>query len=87
MAHSGFQQQARNPVLHLHHLAHQQMAVAQGAAPIPKLRGRHVAFRKEVTAQAVGDLVGIDPVVLLLSQCDGAQHRRMRYLHLCRMRK
>src|SRR2546425_8780083 len=49
--------------------------------------GCHVAFRQEVAAQAVGDLAGIDAIVLLLGRCDGAQHQGMRYLHLLSMRE
>jgi hypothetical protein len=44
-----------------------------------------VALRQEVTAQALGDLAGIDPIVLLLGRSDGAQHQGMRYLHLLSM--
>src|SRR5437016_7409278 len=47
----------------------------------------HVAFRQEVAAQAVGDLAGIDAIVLLLGRSDGAQHQRMRYLHLLSVRE
>jgi hypothetical protein len=43
------------------------MPIAQGAAAILNLSGSHVAFRQKVTAQAVGNLAGIDPIVLLLS--------------------
>jgi len=82
MAHSGLQKQTRNSILHLHHLAYQQVAIAQGAAPIPNLCGDHLAFRQEVAAQAVSDLAGIDPVVR-----DRSQHYWMRDLHLCSMRK
>jgi hypothetical protein len=46
-----------------------------------------VAFRQEVAAQAGRDLAGIDPIILLLGQCDGAEHHRVRHLHLGRMRK
>jgi hypothetical protein len=46
-----------------------------------------VAFRQEVAAQAVGDLAGVDPIDLLLGRSDGAQHQRMRHLHLRRVRK
>ena len=87
MAHSRFHQQARDPVLHLHHLAHQQVPVAQSAAPIPNLGGSHVAFRQKIAAQAVGDLAGIDPIVLLLCRGDRAQHQRVRDLHLLGVRQ
>jgi ABC-type bacteriocin/lantibiotic exporter with double-glycine peptidase domain len=60
VTHSGFHQQTRNPILHLHHLAHQQVSIAQGSVSVPNRGGCHVAFRQEVAAQAVGDLAGID---------------------------
>jgi len=63
------------------------MPIAQGAASVPNRSGRHVAFWQEVAAQAVGDLAGIDAIVLLLGRSDGARHQRMRYLHLFRMRE
>ena len=87
MAHTGFQQQTRDPVLHLHHLAHQQVPVAQGPAPIPDLCGGHVALRQKVAAQAIGDLAGVNPIVLLLSRGDRAQHQWVRYLHLLGVRE
>jgi hypothetical protein len=37
---------------------------------------------RTLTAQAIGDLAGVDPIILLLGRCDGAQHQRMRYLYL-----
>jgi hypothetical protein len=37
MAHSGFQQQTRDSILHLNRLANQQMPVPQRAAAIPDL--------------------------------------------------
>src|SRR5438128_3190980 len=37
VAHSGFHQQTRDPILHLHHLPHQQVPVAQGSAAIVNL--------------------------------------------------
>src|SRR5437667_11749056 len=76
-----------DPILHLHHLAHQQVSVAQGSASVSNRGGCHVAFRQEVAAQAVGDLAGIDAIVLLLGRSDGAQHQRMRYLHLLSVRE
>ena len=36
--------------------------------------------------QAVGDLVGIDAVVLFPRRCNGPQHQWMRYFHRGRMR-
>jgi len=82
-----FHQQTGDAILHLHHLAHQQVTVAQGSASIANGGGCHVALRQEVTAQAFSDLAGIDPIVLLLGRGDGAQHQRMRYLHLLRVWK
>src|SRR5450755_3256084 len=58
------------------------MPVAQGPASIPNLSRCHVAFRQEVTAQAVGNLAGINPIILLFRCGDGAQHQRMRHLYL-----
>src|SRR5205823_10816415 len=87
VAHSCFHQQTGDPILHLHHQAHQQVSVAQGSASVSNRGGCHVAFRQEVAAQAVGDLAGIDAIVLLLGRSDGAQHQRMRYLHLLRVWK
>jgi hypothetical protein len=46
-----------------------------------------VALRQEIAAQAVGDLAGINPIVLLLRRCDGTQHQRMRHFDLLRMRQ
>ena len=46
-----------------------------------------MALGQEVTAQAVGNLAGIDLVVLLLGCCDRSQHQRMRHLHLLGVRK
>src|SRR6266849_1126856 len=47
VTHSGFHQQTRDPILDLHHLAHQQVAVAQRSTSVPN-RGRgHVALRQE----------------------------------------
>jgi hypothetical protein len=42
-----------------------QVSVAQRAAPVSNLGRRHVAFRQKVAAQAVGDLAGINALVLL----------------------
>src|SRR5947209_2642296 len=87
VTHSCLHQQTGDAILHLHHLAHQQVAVAQSSASVPNGGACHVALRQEVTAQAVGDLAGINPVVFLLGRSDGAQHQRMRYLHLLRVWK
>jgi hypothetical protein len=35
-------------------------------------RRRHVALRQEVAPEAVGNLAGVDPVVLLFSRSDRA---------------
>src|ERR1700682_6407691 len=56
IAHPGFHPQTRNPILHLHPLAHPQLSVAQGSPSIPNLGGCHVALRQEVATQAVSDL-------------------------------
>ena len=72
MADPCFHKQTGDAILHLHHLAHQQVAVAQASASIANRGGCHVALWQEVTAQAVGDLAGIDPIVLLLGRCDSA---------------
>src|SRR5271165_902411 len=61
------------------------MPVSQGAASIPNLGRCHVAFRQKVTAQAVGNLAGINPIILLFRRGDGAQHQRMRHLYLGRV--
>jgi hypothetical protein len=77
VGHPGFHQEARDPALHLDHLPHQQMPVAQGPSPVSHFRGRHVTLRKEVTAQAVGDFAGIDSVVLRLRCSDRSKHHRV----------
>jgi hypothetical protein len=46
-----------------------------------------VTLRKKVATQAIGDLAGIDLVVLLFGRCNRPQHQRMSYLDLFRMRK
>jgi hypothetical protein len=46
-----------------------------------------MALRQEVATQAVGDLAGIDLVVLPLGCRDGSQHQRVGYLHLFGMWK
>jgi hypothetical protein len=62
------------------------MPVAQNAALISNLRRDHVTLRQEIAAQTIGDLAGIDLVVLLLGRCNRPQHQWMSY-HLLRMRK
>jgi hypothetical protein len=61
-------------------LPHQQVPLAQSTAA--HLSGRYVALRKEVASQAVGDLVGIDLVVLFLGRCNRTQHQRVCHLDL-----
>ena len=64
IADPAFHEQPRYTVLHLHHLPHHQVPVAQRTAPVPDLGRSRVALGKKIAAQAVGDLAGIDPVVL-----------------------
>lgn len=59
MANARFHEQTRDPILHLHHMTHQQMSVTQRAPAIPNLSRRHVAFRQGITAQAISNLAGI----------------------------
>ena len=87
MSHTLFQQQPRYAVLHLHHLLDQQSAVAQRSAPVADLGRSHVTLWKEIATKTVGDLAGIDLVVLALGCGDGSQHQGVRYLHLFRMWK
>src|SRR5271165_1873680 len=61
------------------------MPVSQGPTSIPNLGRGHVAFRQEVAAQAVGNLAGINPIILLFRRSDGAQHQRMSHLYLGRV--
>src|SRR5260221_8529803 len=72
VAHTGFHQQNSNLVLHLHGLADQQVPIAQRAAPFANLRRGHVALRQKITAQAVGNLIGIDAIVLFLGRGNGS---------------
>src|SRR5437667_2484960 len=58
------------------------MPVPQRAPSISYLSGHHVALREEIASQAVGDLAGIDLVVLLLGRCNRSQHQRMSHLDL-----
>jgi hypothetical protein len=67
VGHPGLHQEARDPVLHLNHLPHQQMPVAQSPAPISDLGRGHMALRKEITAETVGNLAGIDTVILFFA--------------------
>src|SRR5260370_15072222 len=85
--HTRLHQETRDTVLHLHHLSHQQMPLPQGAPSIPYRCRHHVALREEVAAQAVGQLAGIDPVVLLLGRRNRPQHQRMSHLYLFGVRK
>lgn len=39
-----------------------------------------MALGQEIAAQAVGDLAGVDPIVLLFGCGDGPLHQRMSYL-------
>jgi hypothetical protein len=41
-----------------------------------------VALWQEITPYTVGDLAGIDLVVLLFGRRNGSEHQRMRHLHL-----
>ena len=76
---SSFHQQRADLVLHLHHLAHQQVAVAQRAPPLAS-RGRgHVARRQGIATQSVANLVAIDAIVLFLRHGNGPQHRGVRH--------
>ena len=81
VAHPGLHQQAGYTVLHLYRLPQHQAAVAQDPPPVPNLGRCHVALRQEIAAQAVGDLAGVDPVVLPLRCGNRSQHQRMGYLH------
>ncbi len=74
-------------ILYLHHLLDYKAAIAKRAAPVADLGCCHVALGQEIAPQAIGDLAGIDSVVLLLGRSNRAQHQRMRYLHLLGMRK
>src|SRR3984885_6325370 len=73
-------QQPANFVLHLHHLADQQIAIAQRAPPFANGRGGHVTLRQKITPQAVTDLAGVDVIVFLFCRCDGSQHQWMPHL-------
>jgi len=62
---------------HLHHLAHQQVAIPQRPSPFTNRSRCHVALGQEIAAQAVANLAGIDAIVLLFCCSDGAQHQGM----------
>src|SRR3981189_3613627 len=63
------------------------MPVPQGAPSIPYRSRHHVALWEEVASQAVGELAGIDLVVLLLGCSNRAQHQWMCHLDLGGMRQ
>src|SRR5579863_4922617 len=63
------------------------MAVAQNPPPVPDRSRRHVALGQEVASEAVGDLAGIDAIVLLFGRRDGPQHQRVRHFYGCGMRQ
>ena len=85
VAHAGLHQQSGDPILHLHGLPLDQIAITQNPPPVADRSRGDVALRQEVPAQAVGDLAGIDPVVLLFGRSHGPQHQRMRNLHCLSM--
>ena len=87
LADPGFHQQTRYPVLHLYRLPQHQAAVTEDLAPVADLGRCHVALGKEIAAQAVGDLAGIDAIVLPLGSGNRTKHQRMRHLHLRSMGK
>jgi hypothetical protein len=58
-----------------------QMSVAQRPAPISNVRRCYMALRQEIATEAVGNLAGIDPVVLLLCCRYGPQHYQVCDLH------
>ena len=64
-----------------------QVPVSQCSASVPDLPRSHVALWQEITPYTVGDLAGIDPVVLLLGSRNGSEHEWMRHLHLLGVRK
>ena len=80
VTHARFHQQHADFVLHLHHLPHQQVAIAQCAPPLANRRRGHVALRQKITPQAVANLAGVDAVVLFLGGGNSPQHQRMRHL-------
>ena len=46
-----------------------------------------MALRQEIASQAVGNLAGIDRVVLLFGRRDGPQHQRMSHLNRAGVRQ
>src|ERR1700751_2110726 len=65
---------------HLHHPAHQQVAIPQRAAPLAN-RGRgRVALRLRIAAQAATNLVGVPAIDLLFRWGYGPQHQRVCHL-------
>src|ERR1700738_751586 len=62
------------------------MPVPQRAPSIPYRCRHHVALWEEVASQAVGELAGIELVVLLLGCSNRAQHQWMCHLDLGGMR-
>src|SRR5271170_8362661 len=58
------------------------MPVPQRAPSIPYRSRHHVALWEEVASQAVGELAGIDLVVLLLGCSNRSQHQWMCHLDL-----
>src|SRR5882757_4567351 len=63
------------------------MPVPQRAPSIPYRSRHHVALWEEVASQAVGELAGIDLVVLLLGCSNRSQHQWMCHLDLGGMRQ
>jgi hypothetical protein len=64
-----------------------KLSVAQRPPPVPDLGRSHVAFRKEITTQAVGNLAGIDLVILPLRRGNTTQHQRVCHSHLFSVRE
>jgi hypothetical protein len=82
MSHAVFHQQPGHPVLHLLHLLDQQPSIPQRPPAVSDLGRGHVALRQEVATKTVGDLAGIDPVVLPLGRSNRPQHQWVRHLNL-----
>jgi hypothetical protein len=55
------------------------MALAPCASLLPNLGRSQVALRQKITTQAIGDLAGIDSIVLLSCRGDGALRRGRRH--------
>jgi hypothetical protein len=77
-ARHSFHQQARNLIFQLHGLVDQQIVIPQRVPAFANFGRGHVALRQKITAQAVGDLVGIDAIVFLLGGGNGPQQTRPR---------